>query len=354
MTATAEQMAASADRTGSSANSAATESARALANTQTVASAAEQLSASIREISVQMTRSGAIVNSAVQASSETRTSMETLNERVSHIGAVADIISEIAARTNLLALNATIEAARAGDAGKGFAVVASEVKALAIQTARSTQQIAQHIAEVRTATGASVTAVQRIEQTISEIDAIAGSIAAAVEQQGAATAEIARNIAETAAAAGAMTSHVQDVSREAEQTGMRATEVCKDAAGLNKAVVELRQAVIRTVRTSTTEMDRRTTRRHQVDLPCRLSVPGQAAFPARLNDISIGGASLRSGPSLPKGTSATLHIDGIGLMVPCVVHSRDDEVLRLHFPADDMTAAKLRPILDRLGEGRAA
>ena len=81
---------------------------------------------------------------------------------------------------------------------------------------------------------------------------------------------------------------------------MRATEVCKDAAGLNKAVVELRQAVIRTVRTSTTEMDRRTTRRHQVDLPCRLSVPGQAAFPARLNNIPIGGAACAAAPRCPR------------------------------------------------------
>src|SRR6185437_3442066 len=120
-----------------------------------------------------------------------------LNERVAEIGAVAEIIGEIAAKTNLLALNATIEAARAGDAGKGFAVVASEVKALATQTARSTEEITRHIGEVRTATGASVAAVGRIEQTIGEINAIAGSIAAAVEEQGAATAEIARNVNQT-------------------------------------------------------------------------------------------------------------------------------------------------------------
>ena len=236
-----------------------------MANAQTVASAAEQLSASIAEIGAQVAQSTEIVGRAVTAGAETRATIEALNEQVGRIGAVADMIGEIAAKTNLLALNATIEAARAGDAGKGFAVVASEVKALATQTARSTQEIAQHIGQVRSATGVSVAAVVRIEQTIGEINAIAGSIAAAVEEQGAATAEIARNVTETATAANEMTNRTTEVTAEAEQTGKHAAEVRENAGGLNTAVEELRHSVIRVVRTSTTEVDRRIERRFSRD-----------------------------------------------------------------------------------------
>jgi methyl-accepting chemotaxis protein len=251
MTTTADEMAASAARAGDAAQNAADAASQVMSNAQAVAGAAEQLTASVREIGNQVNQSSAIVGRAVTAGTETRTTIETLNQEVEKIGAVAGMIAEIAARTNLLALNATIEAARAGVAGKGFAVVASEVKLLANQTARSTQEIARHIAQVRSATSASVEAVVRIEQTITAIDTIAGSIATAVEQQGSATAEIARNMVDTARAAAVMTTRTVDVSAEASDTGRRAAEVRDEATGLNKAMEEMRHFMVRVVRTST-------------------------------------------------------------------------------------------------------
>jgi methyl-accepting chemotaxis protein len=247
---TAREMSASAARTGHSARRAASASAQTLADAKTVAGAAERLSASIREISGQVAKSTEIVGRAVAASVETRTTIETLNDQVASIGAVADMIGEIAAKTNLLALNATIEAARAGDAGKGFAVVAFEVKALATQTARSTQQIAQHISQVCGATEASGAAVAKIEQTVAEMNAIASSIASGMEEQRAATAEIARNVKDAAVTANEMASRATEVSVEAEQTGKHAAEVAENAAGLNSAVGNLRHSVTRVVRAS--------------------------------------------------------------------------------------------------------
>jgi len=354
MTAIADEMAASATRTGASAQSAASASAQALATAQTVASAAEQLTASIHEISGQVAQSSEVVRRAVTAGSETRTTIEALNEQVARIGAVADMIGEIAAKTNLLALNATIEAARAGDAGKGFAVVASEVKALATQTARSTQEIAQHIGQVRSATGASVAAVERIEQTIGEINAISGSIAAAVEEQGAATAEIARNVAETASAAHEMTNRTADVSTEAEQTGVHATEVRQNAAGLSSAVGELRHSVIRVVRTSTAEVDRRRQPRHVTNLGCRLSMPGQATQNARIVNLSEGGAAISDAPPLPIGARGSLEVDRIGMKLPFIVRSADDEATRVVFELDAAGGSRLAEILRNLGLQRAA
>jgi methyl-accepting chemotaxis protein len=354
MAATADAMSASATRTGASAQDAAAAAAQALGIAQTVASAAEQLAASIREIGGQVSQSTAVVGHAVAAGTETRTTIVALNQEVERIGAVADMIAEIAARTNLLALNATIEAARAGDAGRGFAVVASEVKALAMQTARSTKEIARHIGQVRSATSASVAAVARIDQTIGEISAIAESIAAAVKQQDAATAEIARNVSETAGAANEMTSRTNEVSNEAVGTGRHAADLRDNTVALNHAVDELRHSVIEVVRTSTAEVDRRQTRRQSVDLVAHLSVAGHGEHRVRVLDLSERGARVRGTPDLPAGARGLLRLDGVAVPLPCVVRTAEGEELHLAFELDEAAAAALRPVLERPKLRRAA
>ena len=354
MTTTTDEMRASAARTDASAQSAASAAAQALANAQTVASAAEELAASIREIGGQVSRSTNVIGQAVEAGRVTRTTIEALNERIGRIGTVADMISDIAAKTNLLALNATIEAARAGDAGKGFAVVASEVKQLATQTAHSTEAITRHLGEVRAATAESVAAVCCIEQTIGEVDAIAGSIAAAVEEQGAATAEIARNVAETAGAAKAVTSRITEVSTEAVRTGRRAADVHDSIAGLVTSVDTLRHTIIGVVRTSTAEVDRRQSWRYQADLACRLEVAGDGIHAARICDISEAGAQVQSGPAMQAGDHGTLRLEGADLGIPFTTRSGADGNLHLTFAQDAATAASLRAVLERLPQRIAA
>ncbi|MDR3536203.1 MAG: methyl-accepting chemotaxis protein [Acetobacteraceae bacterium] len=359
VTGSASAMSESAMRTGNSARGAAAASAEALATAQTVASAAEQLSSSIREISGQVDQSNAVVGRAVEAGGRTRRTIEALNQHVAEIGSVADMIGEIAARTNLLALNATIEAARAGEAGKGFAVVAGEVKALAAQTARSTAEITRHINEVRTATGESVLAVAGIESTISEMNAIATSIAAAIEQQGAATAEIARNVAQTAAAASEMSSRTNEVSEEAEQTGQRVAVTLAEIKALDGAIVELRRLVVHALRTSAPEVDRRVSERYLLDMPCRLEA-GSHTQAARLMDLSEGGARVAGGPAWPVGTRGTLTADGLGRPLPFTVQAAEEgatgdaRMLHLAFSLDETAKAAFKGVPAGLARRRAA
>jgi methyl-accepting chemotaxis protein len=241
--ATATSMSAIATQTDERATTVAAAAEEASAGVQTVAAAAEELTASIHEISRQVAQSSRITERAVQDARRTDTIVRALANGAQKIGDVVQLITGIAAQTNLLALNATIEAARAGDAGKGFAVVASEVKSLANQTAKATEEIGSQIAQIQSATGEAVQAIQAIGVTIDEVSAIASNIAAAVEEQGAATAEIARNVQQTAASTQAVTATIAGVSQAANDTGAAAGEVLGSASGLSQQAGQLTNEV---------------------------------------------------------------------------------------------------------------
>jgi methyl-accepting chemotaxis protein len=215
----------------------------ASANVETAAVAADELSRSIAEISRQLTHTTNIVGLATSEARATDGEIGGLADGAQKIGDVVKLIRNIAGQTNLLALNATIEAARAGEAGKGFAVVASEVKSLAVQTAKATEDIANHILAVQDSTSAAVEAIRQIATRMREINENTSAVAASVEQQNAATSEISRNVASAAEGTGHVVSVLGDVAGAATQTRSSA-EVVRDASeAVDHAVANLRLEV---------------------------------------------------------------------------------------------------------------
>jgi methyl-accepting chemotaxis protein len=230
MQSTAQALSATAEETQRQSQTVSSASQQATANVQTVASAAEELSASISEITRQVEKSTTVARNAVEEAERASSTVQVLSDAAQKVGQVVSLINDIAAQTNLLALNATIEAARAGEAGKGFAVVANEVKSLANQTAKATEEISGQITAIQGAIGASVEAIQRVGETIKEVDHISTTIASAVEEQGAATQEIARNVQEASSGTQQVSSNIAGVNDAATETGRSSSQLL-DAAG---------------------------------------------------------------------------------------------------------------------------
>ncbi|MBU8540143.1 methyl-accepting chemotaxis protein [Falsiroseomonas tokyonensis] len=320
---------------------------RVLENAESGAAATEQLTASIRSISEQVAAAAAATGRAVTETEAGSRAIEGLQEAVGRIGAVARLIGDIAGQTNLLALNATIEAARAGDAGKGFAVVAGEVKALASQTASSTQEIARHISEVGAATEAAVLAVRATLGTIGELDGISGTIAAAMAQQNEATADIARTVLGTADAARQMTGRLAAVTEAGEEVSARAAALGGMAEEVTTGLARLRQAVVATMRAAAPELERRGSPRHAVHLAATLRL-GEAMLAVQVKDVSMGGARLARGPDWPagltRGGALALDLPGLGLRQAEVV-GREAGALRLRFQPQRLTEAEVASLV---------
>ena len=243
MRSTADALLGSSDQTSQRAESAVQAFNEASTNVETAAVAADELSRSIAEISRQLTHTSNIVGLATQEARSTDDEIAGLADGAQKIGDVVKLIRNIAGQTNLLALNATIEAARAGEAGKGFAVVAAEVKSLAVQTAKATEEIANHIMAVQNSTSGAIDAIRQIAARMQEINQYTAAVAASVEQQNSATSEISQNVASAAEGTG----HVVDVLGEVAgaATATRASaEVVRDASEtVETAVANLRDEV---------------------------------------------------------------------------------------------------------------
>jgi methyl-accepting chemotaxis protein len=243
MRATAGALFGFSDRTTQRATSAEQTFNEASTNVETAAVAADELSRSIDEISRQLSHTTDIVAQATEEARATDGEIASLADGAQRIDDVVTLIRNIAGQTNLLALNATIEAARAGEAGKGFAVVAAEVKSLAVQTAKATEEIANHILAVQGSTAGAVDAIRQIAARMQEINQYTAAVAASVTEQNAATGEISHNVASAAQGTGHVTAVLGEVNNAAAET-RNSAQVVRDASQtVETAVAGLRLEV---------------------------------------------------------------------------------------------------------------
>ncbi len=131
----------------SSVNEAATASKQGKVISQEGVSVINQTVGSIQQLATQLESVEGVIHQLIKKGSSIETILKEINS--------------IADQTNLLALNAAIEAARAGEHGVGFAVVAEEVRALALRTQQSTQEINTMLNEFKEGSNKAIDEMQK-------------------------------------------------------------------------------------------------------------------------------------------------------------------------------------------------
>lgn len=195
--------------------------------------AMKEINISLNEISVNCGRSRNISVDAEEKARNTQEIIGKLNHSSTQIGKVVKVINDIADQTNMLALNAAIEAAGAGEAGKGFAVVASEVKALARQTAESTEEIGSQIETMQQNMNDAIHAMDTISHVIDEMSSITNTIAAAVAEQSAVSGSISNSVVDAAKKVNMITEKTSYIAKSSNDA---ARSVIEAANGIKELV----------------------------------------------------------------------------------------------------------------------
>lgn len=284
----------------------------------------EGLLSAISEVAEKTEKTNELTTEAVTLSSSSHETIGELATAAENIGQFVSVISDIAEKTNLLALNATIEAARAGDAGRGFAVVAAEVKELAEQTNRSTEQISEQVVTIQSKTGAAVSSIDQIIESIGRLSEMAASVASATEEQRVTTENFGQIVNESGQAVGGITDGMSEVSRIAQETLSIAHTMSEKTSSMALAAQDMREEIPAIIQSSLDETERRSAPRTDVNETIE-ATDETGDFDAVLLDLSDKGCRI-SDPGRELKGNVEINVPGEGWVSHMVVWTEMDKV----------------------------
>jgi hypothetical protein len=187
--------------------------------------------------------------------------MQEFAERMAEVDRIVLTVGEIARQTNLLALNAAIEAANAGKAGDGFSVIAREIRLLADRTRESTTEIGEKIGRMSTSAKAAERSMQvgkaaveksirqnlevqrsfqGIRSAMHEVESMSAEVASASDKQIVAVERVTESVKQIDYLAG-------ECTQEADASAEMSMKMVVCTARLNASLAELHRETARAI-----------------------------------------------------------------------------------------------------------
>jgi len=148
------------------------------------------------------------------------------------------------------------------------------------------------------------------DEVIRNVESVSATIASAIGEQNAVTSEISRTVEQTSEAAREVAEQIVSVSRKAVETGQCALEIRDNSAEIAGKIESLSTILVRVIRTSTSEVDRRRSTRIVLQRFGTLTINGNDSR-VTVRDVSPGGAMVDGfRTAAPINGLASLSIDG--------------------------------------------
>jgi methyl-accepting chemotaxis protein len=165
-----------------------------------------------------------------------------LNQDLQQVTKIAQVINQVAERSDLLALNAALEGTKAGEVGRGFSLVAAEMRKLAENVSASARDIARIVEKVQDS-GEEAASKARVGMATSDRGVEVAEQASAVFQR---IVELARGTSEAARQITIATRQQRQSSEQAVQGARNVAELVKqgvDATGRTTRIAQDLRAV---------------------------------------------------------------------------------------------------------------
>ncbi|HVE86518.1 MAG TPA: methyl-accepting chemotaxis protein [Myxococcales bacterium] len=129
-------------------------------STEVVESAARRTNEAVEEAKAVFVEVSAGIANIRNESMAVADAITKLNQDLREVSKIAQVINQVAERSDLLALNAALEGTKAGEVGRGFSLVAAEMRKLAENVSASARDIGRIVETVQESGGEAVVKAQ--------------------------------------------------------------------------------------------------------------------------------------------------------------------------------------------------